>query len=469
MSGIHASLWLRSWYGQIDVPDPRRVGLTLSVWILMSEDPSRELRILFVEDLEVDVERALHQLKRAGIACVWQRVETEPGLITALRDFAPTIILSDFALPEFDGMSALQVAQRCAPDIPFMFVSGTIGEERAIQALHSGAVDYVLKDNLARLAPAVRRAISEAAAKVERVRQEAQIARLNRVLHMLSGINSLVLRIRDRTELLRETCRLAISVGGYAAAIACSKVPGIAPIQPVAWSGVDDSMTEKLRRYIAESATRESSVIGRVIRTGKEFVCNNTASLSATATFDALVVHAGLRSAVALPLVVDNTAIALLVLTARDSNVVSEQELTMLREVAGNLSFGLQYMQRDTTARFLSHFDSQTGLAKRLLFCERVQRLVASPASRQSHYAVVVMDIERLSIINDSFGRRTGDLLLQHVADRLKQFYPQTDQIAHFGGGTFALIRAQGESQGRRNPAVGLSAGGVHIQRAVPD
>ena len=75
----------------------------------------------------------------------------------------------------------------------------------------------------------------------------------------------------------------------------------------------------------------------------------------------------------------------------------------MLREVAGNLSFGLQYLQRDTTARFLSHFDPQTGLAKRSLFCERVQRLLASACVTGARHAVVVMDIERLSVINDSF------------------------------------------------------------------
>ncbi|MEJ0100961.1 MAG: GGDEF domain-containing protein [Pseudomonadota bacterium] len=76
----------------------------------------------------------------------------------------------------------------------------------------------------------------------------------------------------------------------------------------------------------------------------------------------------------------------------------------MLREVAGNLSFGLQYLQRDNRARFLSHFDPQTGLAKRPLFCERVQRMVTG-TGKDAHYGVVVVDIERLSIINDSFGR----------------------------------------------------------------
>lgn len=406
----------------------------------MDNDHSLAIRAIIVEDLEVDAERAVYHLKRAGITCVWRRVETEQALIAALHEFRPTIILSDFALPQFDGMSALRISQQHAPDIPLLFLSGTIGEERAIDALLSGAVDYVLKENMARLAPAVRRAISEAAAKAERIRQQAQIARLNRVLRMLSGVNGLVLRIRDRTELLRETCRLAVSEGGYAAAIASAIVPGMQSMHPVAWSGIDDRTTGNLRTYVAKAAARKSSVIGQVISTGKPFVCNNTAILSATAAFDALMIQAGLLSVVALPLVVDNTTIALLTLTARDSDVVGEEEMEMLREVAGNLSFGLQYMQRDKTASFLSHFDPQTGLAKRPLFCERVQRMIGDPASPEMRYAVVVLDIERLSVINDSFGRRIGDLLLQHVADRLKRCYLKTEHIAHFHGGTFALI-----------------------------
>ena len=85
-----------------------------------------------------------------------------------------------------------------------------------------------------------------------------------------------MLRIRDRTELLRETCRLAVSVGGYAATIAAAKVPGLPSIQPVAWSGLDDELTSDLCTYVADSAMAESGVIGQVIRTGREFVCNNT-------------------------------------------------------------------------------------------------------------------------------------------------------------------------------------------------
>src|SRR6478735_2061512 len=271
----------------------------------MGEDPARAIRLLIVEDVKADAERALYQLGRAGLDCVWRRVETEQELVAALAEFEPTVILSDFSLPQFDGMSALGIARVHAPGIPFIFLSGTIGEEAAIEALHAGAVDYVLKENLARLAPALRRAIHGAGAKLERQKQEQQIARLNRALRMLSGVNSLVLRVRDHTELLSETCRLATTAGGYAAAVAAAKTAASAWLQPVAWGGADERMVDRLRSYVAESSARDSGVIGTVIHSGREFVCNNTATLSATAQFDALMVQAGLLSVVVLSLKAD--------------------------------------------------------------------------------------------------------------------------------------------------------------------
>src|SRR6266850_1865133 len=199
-----------------------------------------EIRILLVEDVAVEAELTLRQLRTNGIRFVAHRVDTESAMRDALREFQPAIVLSDFTLPRFDGLSALKVASELAPEVPFIFVSGTIGEERAVEALRRGAADYVLKTNLTRLAPAVNRALAEAAAR-------GQIARLTRVLRMLSGINSAVVRIRDRIELLNEACRLAVAIGGYATAMVLLKEPGERSVQPVAWSDPDDRTTATLR------------------------------------------------------------------------------------------------------------------------------------------------------------------------------------------------------------------------------
>jgi diguanylate cyclase (GGDEF)-like protein len=396
------------------------------------------IRILMVEDSAADAELELQHLRRAGLQVVCERVQTEEQMRRALSSFRPGLILSDLDLPQFDGAVALQIARQLAPQVPFLYVSGKLGEEGAIDAMHRGAADYVLKSNLTRLAPAVMRAIEEAGL---RQRQDAQIARLNRVLRMLSGVNGAMLRIRDRAELLRETCRLAVSVGGYSGVVACAKIAGSPTIQPVAWHAVEEGLAEALRRICARSVGEPDTLIGRAIHAGRMLLCNDAATRQAAGSlFNYLMTRAGLQSMVALPILVDGTPIGVLLLAARDAKISGDEELHMLQEVAGNLSFAWQYMQKDTTVRFLSHFDPRTGLAKRALFCDRLNSLLSDAIAARARYAVTVFDIERLGLLNDSFGRRTGDLLLQHVAARLKSRFPNTEHIAHFGGGTFAMI-----------------------------
>ncbi|MGH7058419.1 MAG: response regulator, partial [Acetobacteraceae bacterium] len=152
----------------------------------------QELRLLILEDNAAEAELAIRALEKAGLECAWRRVESETEFRAGLRELRPDLVLSDFSLPRFDGMSALVIAAAEAPDTPFIFVSGTIGEERAIEALKHGAIDYVLKDNLGRLAPAATRALGAAAARRAHQQAEERLARLTRVLQMLSGINTAV-------------------------------------------------------------------------------------------------------------------------------------------------------------------------------------------------------------------------------------------------------------------------------------
>jgi len=133
----------------------------------------QEIRVLLVEDVETDAELELRELQKGGFACISQCVETEKEFIRALKEFRPDLILSDFSLTDaFDGMKALSITRKLAPDVPFIFVSGTIGEERAIESVKSGATDYVLKTNTRRLATAVRRALQESESL--RARREAE-------------------------------------------------------------------------------------------------------------------------------------------------------------------------------------------------------------------------------------------------------------------------------------------------------
>ncbi len=139
------------------------------------------LRIVMVEDVESDAEITLRELARGGLRVEFRRVETEEELVRECGEFDPDVVLSDFALPKFDGLAALSVVRQLKPDVPFIFVSGTIGEETAVNTLRSGATDYVLKTNLSRLASAVQRAVQEARERAALRTAEARVQRSEKI------------------------------------------------------------------------------------------------------------------------------------------------------------------------------------------------------------------------------------------------------------------------------------------------
>src|SRR5512145_560280 len=122
----------------------------------------RILRILQVEDSPDDAELVLRELRRAGHELVTRRVETATAMVNALCDGDWDLVLSDYDLPGFGGLEALRVLQASGDDIPFIVVSGAIGEEIAVATMKAGAHDYIFKGNLARLNPAIERELKEA-------------------------------------------------------------------------------------------------------------------------------------------------------------------------------------------------------------------------------------------------------------------------------------------------------------------
>jgi signal transduction histidine kinase len=155
------------------------------------------MRILLLEDVEADAELAERELRNSDLGFTLTRVTDRESFVAALEADPPDLVLSDYNIPGFDGLEALQIVRERHRDMPFIFLSGAIGEEHAIETLTSGATDYVLKDRMSRLVPAVRRALDEAAGRRERRRLEREIAdipireqaRIGRDLHDVVGQN----------------------------------------------------------------------------------------------------------------------------------------------------------------------------------------------------------------------------------------------------------------------------------------
>jgi signal transduction histidine kinase len=145
-----------------------------------------EIRILMLEDSAMDADLVEYALRNGGYVLSLERVETKSGFSRELEHFPPDLILSDFSLPGFDGYAALAIARQKCPDVPFIFVTGTLGEEVAIETLKKGATDYVLKHRLGRLVPSVQRALREAEMQSERRHAEEQLRQSHKQLRALS-------------------------------------------------------------------------------------------------------------------------------------------------------------------------------------------------------------------------------------------------------------------------------------------
>ena len=163
----------------------------------MNAVPSAPLRILLLEDNPDDVALVERELRKLEREVEVSHVETQPDFQDQLTTFAPDIVLSDHSLPGYSGSAALEFCQIHAPLVPFIFVSGTMGEEVAIRALQEGAVDYVLKQRLQGLVPAVTRAMREAEERAVARRDRSELEKTQRLLQSLIDHSPALISVRD--------------------------------------------------------------------------------------------------------------------------------------------------------------------------------------------------------------------------------------------------------------------------------
>src|SRR3989442_282142 len=363
---------------------------------------AESLRILVAEDSETDAELVQRELKRGGLDFQSRRLQTESDFRRELDEFQPHLVISDFSMPQFSGRKALAIARESHADIPFIFISGTIGENVAVDMMKAGADEYVMKNNLARLLPALKRELREAevrrgrrfaeerlkeseaglhraqvmakiahvitvsdgsferwsdtlpqltgvepaqmprstrewrdllhrddrerfrATAIEaaragtrkdveyrlrradgawsRVRQvieplrsqadaeggtrwfstlqdvtehrlaEEKILRLTRIYAVLSGINALIVRVRDQDELFREACRIAVDAGKFKLAWLGVVDREAMRVKPVAWHGGEQDYFRLMPLALNESDPEQYGLAGRAIRERRAMV-----------------------------------------------------------------------------------------------------------------------------------------------------------------------------------------------------
>ena len=176
---------------------------------------AQPLQVLIVEDSENDAELLLRQLRKAGFEPEHQRVQDAAAMRRALDDRSWDVVLSDYSMPRFTGLEALELMRETGQDLPFILISGTVGEDVAVAAMRAGAHDYLMKGHLRLLGQAIEREMEAAQTRRERARGIAKIDHLNRVLRAIRDINQLIVREHDPAALIQRACERLIATRGY--------------------------------------------------------------------------------------------------------------------------------------------------------------------------------------------------------------------------------------------------------------
>ncbi len=527
------------------------------------------MRILILEDRLEDAELIARALRGIEYSFDWQRVDTEAGYLAALED-PPDIILADYSLPGFSALAALELLQMRRLDVPFIVVTGALGDEAVVECLKLGAADYLIKDRLARLPEAVAQALEKKRLcaeqqrillklrdSEERFRQvaehirevfflinaehtetlyvnsayeaiwgrsrdglyaqpkswieavhpedfrrvlriaarakatgqfdmeyrivrpdgvlrwvrargfpiydergalyriagiaediteqklyEERATRLSRIHGMLGGINSAIVRIRNRQELFNEACRVAVDHGGFGIAWIGAYDSETLKVTPVAWAGVEAEALAMSAGTARSDLPLGQGIVGRAIREHRPVFDNDIAAnphVGGKRRREAI--RRGYRSSITLPLVVEGQIIGNFSLFAKEPSFFDDEEVRLLAELAGDISYALEYIGKEEKISYLAYFDALTGLPNRSLAAERLTQALHAADQNKTRIAVVIVDIRRFHHINDTFGRHVGDDLLRQLAMRFRRLWPDPDNVSRIAADCFSCLQ----------------------------
>jgi len=274
----------------------------------------------------------------------------------------------------------------------------------------------------------------------ERKHAEIRIRRLNRVYAVLSGINTLIVRVRDRDELFREACQVAVKDGEFRMAWIGLVDPASGQVKPVAWDGDVRDFFESTPWTVAQPSARKQGFAWRAMTEKRPAISNDIRSDPHTAMKKECA-ERGINSLVMLPLVLDDESIGVLALYAAEAGFFDEEEMKLLNELAGDISFALAHLRNAEKLNYLAYYDELTGLANRAHFHERLDQMVRLAGRGGQKLAVLVLDIDRFKSVNDSLGRDAGDELLRQVAQRMRGVATDPSTLARVSADRFAIVR----------------------------
>jgi diguanylate cyclase (GGDEF)-like protein/PAS domain S-box-containing protein len=354
---------------------------------------SQPLKVLLIEDSEDDAQLVILELRRGGFKPEYVRVETAPELREALGQQKWDVVLSDYNLPEFDVQSGLAIVQETGMDIPFIIMSGFVRAADVVQYLKAGAHDFLEKDDLARLVPAIERELREVEVRKQRREAEETLHKLSRAVEQSPS----TVIITDHEGLIEYVNPKFEEITGYSTEEIRGKLPDI----------LDSGIMPQ----------EQSDALWKTAREGKEWrgeICNQRKDGEMFWEY-------------ALVSPIKNT-------DGETSNyVIVTEDITFRKEAEEQL-----YRQ--------ANYDDLTSLPNRALMFDRLGQAVVRARDSSRHAALMTIEIDNFKKVDETLGHEVADGLLQAVGQRLEECISSVETVSRLGGGEFAIILPDMES-----------------------
>ncbi len=389
------------------------------------------------------------------------------------RDFA--LILLDVKMPTMDGLETAQLirSRPRSEHTPIIFVTAEAyySDAERISGYTLGAVDFIYSpiipeilrakvqvfvnlfylqrqvllhnEHLESLVFVVeQRTVALTEEIVERKRAEEKVKRLNRIYAVLSGINATIVRVRvrDRQELFAEACRIAVEHGQFRMAWIGLLDPNGVDITPVAKAGFDDGYLDQIRLTARDDVPDSCLLEARALRGHVPIICNDIGADPRMARWREGALQRGYRSLIVFPLVVEDKAVGLLALYASEKDFFDTEEMRLLADITGDISFALDYIEREERLNYLAHYDALTALPNRILLSDRLNQAMIRSRRDGLSVAVAFLDLDDFKQVNDQHGHAMGDTLLITLATRMKAELREGDTLARIGGDEFVAV-----------------------------
>ncbi len=326
---------------------------------------ANHIHILYIDDNPLDRALVRDSLEKEHGGFILTEAKSQHEFEELIHKNVYDLVLSDFNILGFEGLQVLEIVKKVSPNTPVILVTGTGSEEVAVEAMKRGASDYVIKtaSHINRLPKTIHTVIASKQIRLEKEKAQKELVKINRVYAVISQINQLIVRTNDREKLFREACDIAINFGGFRMAWIGLVDYESESIKPFCWAGHEANYLANFEIPIAGNSLTGKEPVGKAYKEKQHSVFNDVLNDPLFEPWRNEALKRDYRSIISLPIKAKKEIIGIFSICSTETNFFDKQEIDLLVEVAEDISFALESIQKDqelifTKERYKSLYDN---------------------------------------------------------------------------------------------------------------